>query len=242
MLIKLLVLFCSLNAAAEGDTAAWLTLDYTYTDFKYTEPGLMSEHGRFAGVRGEVGFFLFSALGLSAGGEYQDGHTDYDGATFGGTPVKVITNDYIRRTEYLAHIMYGNFLISAGIAERYWYNGLQISYRRRTKYNYNPVYVSYRSGPVYMRLEYDVWGKGWNKSHMSDVNPAANDVEFKLGKGQGQGAEIGLLLPGRFTTRVFVNYHEWKVKQSDIQSDGTQNLIEPENNTKELKVGLGLMF
>lgn len=202
----------------------------------------MTETARFAGVRAQVGLNLFGGLGISYGGEYQDGHTDYDGATFSGTPVKTITNDYIRHTETLIHFASGSAAFAAGLAERYWYNDLVISYRRRTKYNYIPLYFTYRAAQVYVRAEHDIWQKGWNKSHMSDVNASAHDVEFTLGDGSGLGLEIGYIVPGMLTTRVFVAYHKWDVKESDVQSDGTQNLIEPKNNTTEIKAGIGLAF
>lgn len=230
------------NARAEDGARHWLNIDYTYTDLTYKEPGAMSEHGRLAGIRGEFGMYLFSNFGVSAGGEYQDGNLDYDGATFSGTPVKQITNDYFRKTEILAHIAYMPMVLSVGVAQRYWYNDLVISYRRRTRYDYTPIYLTYRSDNFYIRYEHDLWKKGWNKSHMSDVNASANDVEFTLGNGTGYGAEIGYLIPGWIITRVFLAYHKWSVKESDVQSDGTQNLIEPNNNTTEIKVGLGLSF
>ncbi len=226
-----------------GSPPYWLNLDYTYTDFAYKEPGYMNEKGRLAGIRGEVGINFFGMLGVSAGGEYQDGHLNYDGSTFSGTPVKQVTKDYVRRTEYLAHFFYGPMTLSAGMAERYWFDDLVISYRRRTRYNYIPVYLSYRMDAVYLKFEHDIWQKGWNKSHMSDVNASARDVEFTLGTGTGMGVELGyLLFAGTVATRIFVAYHKWDVKESDVQSDGTQNLIEPKNNTTEIKVGLGLGF
>lgn len=245
MPIKTLVwlsILLSSPAWAQEVNRFWLSADYTYTDFKYKEPGVMSEHARFAGIRGEVGVNLFGGLGVSAGGEYADGHTDYDGATFSGTPVKTITNDYLRQTQFLAHYTMGAMVFSAGQAERYWYNDLVISYRRRTRYNYIPLYFTYRGGPVYFRVEHDIWQKGWNKSHMHDVSAASNDVEFKLGDGKGYGAEIGYVIQGPISTRIFLAYHKWDVKESDIQWDGTQYLIEPKNNTTEVKLGLGIMF
>lgn len=239
-----LILRTPLSLALEGGAPPyWLNLDYTYTDLVYKEPGLMNEKGRLAGIRGEVGLNLLGLMGVSAGGEYQDGNLYYDGSTFGGTPVKQVTKDYIRRTEFLGHFFYGPVTISAGLAERYWLNDLVISYRRRTRYNYIPVYFTYRMNFMYLKLEHDIWQKGWNKSHMSDVNASARDVEFKLGTGTGFGVELGYLIPaGSVTTRVFLAYHKWDVKESDIQNDGTQNLIEPKNNTTEIKVGLGLGF
>lgn len=249
MVLRILVLvFFSLQgsiaaALAGGPPPYWLNLDYTYTDIVYKEPGLMNEKGRLAGVRGEVGINFLGVMGISAGGEYQDGNLYYDGSTFSGTPVKQVTKDYFRRTEFLAHILYGSMTLSAGLAERYWFNDLVVSYRRRTRYNYIPVYFTYRLSSVYLKMEHDVWQKGWNKSHMSDVNASARDVEFELGKGTGMGVELGyLLLSGSMATRIFVAYHKWDVNPSNVQNDGTQNLIEPKNSTTEIKVGLGLAF
>lgn len=228
-------------AWAEGGIF-WLSADYTYTDLTYKEPGYMTEKGRLAGIRGELGVHLFGGFGLSYGGEYMDGHLDYDGSTFSGAQAKVITNDYIRQTQGLAHLIYGPVVIAAGMAQRYWYNDLVVSYRRRTRYDYIPVYFTYRTAQVYVKIEHDIWRKGWNKSHMSDVNPAASDVEFKLGNGAGFGFEVGYVIQGMVTTRVFAAYHKWDIGESDVQSDGTQNLIEPKNNTTEIKAGIGLVF
>lgn len=240
----LLMLEPSISFAVDGaNNSHWLNLDYTYTDLVYKEPGAMSERGKLAGVRGEVGLNLFGYIAVSAGGEYQDGNLYYDGSTFGGTPVKQVTKDYFRRTEFLAHAFYGPVSLSAGVAERYWFDDLVISYRRRTRYNYMPVYVTYRMETIYLKIEQDIWQKGWNKSHMHDVNASAHDVEFTLGKGTGMGAELGYMFPsGTMVSRVFIAYHKWDVKQSDVQNDGTQNLIEPKNNTTEVKVGIGLGF
>jgi hypothetical protein len=227
---------------AQGGNRFWLSTDYTFTDFKYKQTGHMNENARFAGIRGEIGVNLFGSFAVSAGGEYADGHSNYDGATLGGASIKTVTKDYVRQTQWLGHITFGSMVVSSGIAERYWYNDLVVSYRRRTRYNYIPVFFSYRAGPIYFKAEHDFWQKGWNKTHRSDVSAAAQDVEFKLGQGTGMGAEIGYVIPGAIHTRIFVAYHKWDVKESDSQSDGTQSLVEPASNTTEVKAGIGFAF
>ena len=165
----------------------------------------------------------------------------YDGSTFGGTPVKTYTNDYIRDTGILAHGIFGSFIISYGVAQRYWYNDLSISYRRRTRYDYQPLMMTYVQNNLYLRFETDMAIKGWNKSHMSDVSASRHDVEFDLGTGSGSGIEIGIFLPGQlFATHVYLSYHKWAFKASNAVSDGVDNLIEPENNTQTVQVGLGI--
>lgn len=242
-LVWLSLVLCTVPAWAVDGGRHWLNLDFTYTELTYKEPGLLTEKGRLAGVRGEFGFFLFSNLGVSAGGEYQDGNLDYEGPSATATiPMKEITNDYFRRTEILGHLALSGFVLSSGVAQRYWYNDLVTSYRRRTRYEYIPVYLTYRMQNFYIRYEQDIWKKGWNKRQVSDVNPAASDVEFNLGKGNGYGAELGIVIPGWVASRIFVAWHKWTVKESDVQNDGTQNLTEPDNNTTEIKGGLGFSF
>lgn len=236
--------FTAFPALAQEARGTWLDLAYTYNDFIYKEPGVMSERGALAGVRGELGFNIMNWFSLSLGGDYQDGNMNYDGATFGGTPVKQVTKDYVRELRGLIHFDYGPMALAVGVGERYWFNDLVVSYRRRTRYNYTPIMITYRSPAYYLKIEKYIWQKGWNKSHMSDVNPAARDVEFKLGDGDGMAVEVGYRLPnaGAISTQVFFKYTTWSVKESDIQNDGTQNLIEPKNNSTILQAGIGLIF
>jgi hypothetical protein len=221
----------------------WLQLDYTYSDLNYKEPQ-MSEKAQLAGIRGEAGFNFGGLFALSAGGEYQDGHTNYDGATFTGTPVKQVTNDYLRDTRLMLHLVYMPVVFSAGIGERYWYNNLVVSYRRRTDYKYTPLVVSYSTGGMYIRFEQDLWTKGTNTSQMHDVNAAAHDVQFTLGTGTGMAVEVGYFIPNAMAgaTHLYVRYQHWSVKQSDVQNDGTQNLMEPDNNSTTIQAGIGLQF
>ena len=216
--------------------------DYTFNDFTYKEPGVRKMHGRLAGVRGEFGLNLFAGLGVSVGGEYADGHLNFTELTPGASARTRLTHDYFRQTQGLIHFVYGSMVVAAGMAERYWYNHLEDSNRRRTRYNYTPIFFTYRAGPIYLKLEHDIWNKGWHKSHMSDVNPVATDIEFKLGKGTGSGAELGYRIAGMVTSRIFISYHKWDVKDSDVQSDGTQNYIESKNSVTEIKGGIGLAF
>lgn len=228
---------------AQYQGANWLHIDYTYMDMTYKEPDVMSEKGRLPGVRAELGLSLMPGLAISAGGEYYDGHLNYDGATFGGTPVKQVTNDYVRDLRALVHLMWAPFVLSAGVGDRYWFDDLVISYRRRTQYQYTPIILTYNMGGIYLSAETDLWGKGTNKSHMSDVNPAHSDVSFKLGKGSGLGFEAGMFIPSALgATRVFLRYHKWNVEQSDVQNDGVNNLVEPKNETTTVTAGIGLAF
>lgn len=238
----------SANVFAEGLGSSssgliQVSADYLYANLVYKEPGVMKESGRFPGVRGEAKLNLFESIGFSAGGSYLDGHLFYEGATFGGTPVTQTTRDYVRDLRYLAHLRYEGSYLKFGYAERLWHNDLIISYVRVTKYNYYPIIIGSQMGPFYTQAEYRIWSKGKNISTMSRVNASAHDVEFTQDKGEGYALEVGATYPfGDFQARVFLAYDHWSVKASDVQNDGTQNLIEPENNTTTCIFGMGLSF
>lgn len=229
--------------AQQGGSSAWLSVDYTYSDLTYKEPTI-DEKGRLAGIRGELGLGLTSWLGISVGGEYQDGNLNYDGSTFGGAAVKQVTKDYIRDTRAMLHWLGGPAILSAGIGQREWYDDLVVSYRRRTTYNYYPITLTLNRDNVYVKFENDVWNKGHNKSYMHDVNAAEKDVEFTQSSGSGYGLEIGYAVAtaDRFISRVFISYHRFDVGDSDVQNDNVYNLQEPKNNMVTIQGGIGFLF
>lgn len=232
--------FCQAQQTGRG---AWLNVDYTYTDLTYKQE-LMIENGRLAGVRGDLGFDLASFMGIGVGGSYQDGNLGHKGTTLTGTTLNGLTKDYIRETHALLHLYYGQAVISAGMAEREWYNDLVASNRRRTTYKYYPVSLTFHRRMLYVKAETLIWAKGKNKSYMSDVSALQKDVEFTQDSGSGYGVELGLLIPTAMgaRTRIYVAYQRWEVKDSDTQFDGVYYLKEPKNNTTILQAGIGLSF
>lgn len=233
----------SLVHAQHEGSGAWLNVDYTYSAIDYKEPSLL-EKGRYAGVRGEIGFDLTSFVGLSVGGEYRDGNFNYDGATLTGSTIQVLSRDYIRDVRAMMHLFYGPVVIAGGVAEREWYENITGAYRRRETYGYFPATLTLYRDAVYVKVEYDLWSKGKNKSYMSDVGATEKDVEFAQSSGSGYGAEVGLMIPSamHFQTRVFVAYHRWDVKDSDAQFDGVYTLVQPRSTTTTLEGGVGLSF
>lgn len=234
----------SSQAAQQGGGPLWLNAAYTYNDITYKESA-MEEKGRMGGVQGELGLRLFNTFAVSAGGQYMDGHLNYDGSTFAGDPIRTVTKDQIRDLRAMGHLYIGSVVLSAGMAQRYWYNDLVISYRRRTWYDYTPVMLTlFATNSIYLRFEHDIWRGGRNKSHMSDTSSSRKDVEFKQKSGSGMGGELGYIMPNAngISTRIFVSYHKWSVKASDVKNDGVDNLVEPENETITLQAGVGLSF
>jgi hypothetical protein len=237
----ILLTFTSLAHAQRNPGSAWLSLDYTYTNLTYKEPAL-TDMGNLAGVRGELGIGLSSTLGLSVGGEYQDGNLNYDGATLTGAQIQQVSKDWMHDLRGLLHVFMGPLVLSGGIGQREWYENLVVAYRRREVYNYYPMALTFYQQAVYIRLEYDLWKNGTNKSYMSDSG--ANDVLFHQGGGSGYGLEIGYLIPTaiKFFNRVYLSYHRWDVSDSDAQSDGVASLTQPKNNTVTIQGGLGFSF
>jgi hypothetical protein len=232
----------SLSASADAPPL-WLKLAGTYTDLAYKE-SKMNEKGQLSGVSGELGMALFGTLGVSAGGEYMSGSPQYSGETLDGTSIHALTKDYVRDLRVLGHMFLGPIVISGGVGQRYWYEDLVTSYRRSTQYDYYPVFVTYHYRYFYVRGETDLWKGGKSTAFMSDTSRLRKDVHFKQSKGSGFGAELGCMIPtaAGLAARVFIAYHSWDIKASDVQNDGVDNLVEPDNTTTTLQLGIGLNF
>jgi hypothetical protein len=248
MRIRALIFLCLSFATAHAHAQhqgqnLWLNVDYTYTDFTYTEPS-MSEKGRLGGIRGDLGVGLFDNFGVSIGGQYQDGNLNYDGATFNATAVKQVTKDYLRETYALANIMMGPATLSGGVGQREWFDDVPGSYRRREIYNYYPVAMTVSRDGFYFKVENILWKSGKNKSYMHDVSASEKDTEFNQGSGTMYGAEIGYLIPTQdhFASHIYASYRRWDIDASDTQNDGVLSLQVPKNTTVTIQVGLGLSF
>jgi hypothetical protein len=240
-LISVLALF-GFSASAEWEETRWLQVAYTYTDFTFKDASL-SQKGQLAGIRGEAGIHLFGNVAASIGGEYQDGHLNADGNSLSGGAVHSITGDYIRDTRMLAHALFNSFVVSTGLAQRYWYNNLGSgAYRQRTRFDYLPVLVTYHSNLLYVRAERDFVRRGRSLAQMSDQNPAARDVDFSLG-GSSISLEVGYMLySAKANTHVFAKYQTWNAEASDAQNDGVQTLSRPGSTTTLLQIGIGFQI
>lgn len=218
-------------------------LDLQYLRKSYEEPSVMTEKGQFTVFRGEAFWWYFGDYGGSIGGYYTDGNMNYNGATFGGTPVQVVTKDYIFEYFLKVHARIPNWEFSLGYAHRVWHNDLVISYTRKTKYTYYPLSVTYKYEPFFVRLEYRIWGEGKNLSTMSRVNASARDVTFTQNSGSGYVLEVGAQYPwGPMQVKTYLALDLWYVDDSDIQNDNTQNLIEPGNSTESIILGVGFIY
>ncbi|MCX7634764.1 MAG: hypothetical protein N2Z74_03355, partial [Syntrophales bacterium] len=125
---------------------------------------------------------------------------------------------------------------------------------RESNYFYSPVglEVAWTTSPDWslgLYGEYDVFWGGQQKSYLSDVNAGYNDVENRQGSGYG-------LKGGFFVRRHFDNLyalilepyvHYWDVSRSDVsivtyRGKPVTYGVEPDNNTLEVGLKLGLFF
>jgi len=221
----------------------WYSLSYIYDDFRYEEPGAMKETGPLPGLHGDFGINMMPWLTLGGGFQYVSGNLTYDGATFGGTPVTTLTKDRNWHINMRVYFFADPIEFSIGWARRYLYNNLVVSYRREETYNFIPIALTYKFQPFYATYEYRNFVSGENLTHMSDVSSAQRDVKFKQDTGSGFSLEFGYIIPAQpVSTKVFLRYDYWHVAQSDIQNDNTQNLVEPDNNTREIFLGIGVIY
>ncbi len=229
-----------------GAPGLWLKAAYTYSNFTYKEVKA-EQKGTLPGVQGELGLGLLGNLAISAGGQYQDDQMHFKGTSLTGDEVYGIANNQVSDLRGLAHLFYGPLIVSGGVGQRYWYNDLETAYRQRTTYNYIPVLVTLHTRSVYIKGEYDIWRGGTSKVHLSDLDSARQDIDFKQRKGGGLGVELGIIMPNALgmATTVFVSYHKWTIEASDKATGGTDadnELTLAASTTTIIQGGIGLNF
>lgn len=222
--------------------STWLNMEYTYTDFTYKE-GDFREVARLAGIRGELGLF-YGGMGVSAGGEYQDGMMDFSGTTYTGATGNLISKNYIRDTRLLAHYYIETMIISLGLAQREWYNNLVGEYHRRQTLNYYPVIVTLAAGNAYFKLEYDAAMKGKLGVSMGETGGGARDIDFTQDGGSGFMVEAGLTgaTSGKFFYRIFASYRRLLIDAGGSLSDGVHMVYANRGTMDLVSGGLGLSF
>jgi hypothetical protein len=254
-----LVWAASAGGAWAADPAATTRHDFSIgaelNAFAYEESGIDLE-GPMYGVVGRYAFH--HARGLMAGVEasYTYGETEYDGQTWGGTPVKEDSEDYIFEWRGLVGWDFRvdpNFSVTpyTGFGARYWNNDVEGrgSYERETAYAYSPLGVVMNVAvgggwKLAFTFEYDLFWGGTNESHLSDVDPGFNDPEFEQEDGYGLRGAFAFGHE-RFSVEAFASY--WDIEESDpefITAYGrpVTLAVEPDNETKVFGVRAFLTF
>ena len=199
-------------------------------------------------------------FGLSI--EYAAGELDYDGSTWGGTPVSANTEDYILEFRSLigGNIHKGRSKITPfiGFGVRYWNDTIKGSggYEREILYYYSPIgvkTVSPLSDSWFWSLnaEYDLFWKGQVKSHLSDADPGFNDPEVNQSFGDGFGIRFSLQFKNKisekFSWYIEPFFRYWDVGESDTAILALNGVpiglvYEPDNNTTSYGLYIGFKF
>ena len=126
-------------------------------------------------------------------------------------------------------------------------------YERESNYLYSPVGVEgifskWQGWKLGFSAEYDIFWRGWQKSHLSDANRNFGDVSNTQDSGYGIRGSLKLQKTGEvidFIVEPFIRY--WQIdrsKDSDVTYSGVivGYGYEPKNNTTESGVKVGVKF
>jgi len=229
--------------------------------FKYKEPGVMEDQGIFYGMHfGCTSRDWVSTSSLNGGsvfkaeGRFAFGRVDYDGALSDGTPAKLNgINDFVFEGRLLlgADMLFSDILgtLYSGVGYRYLNDDTSFDpygYERESNYLYIPL-----GGEIYANLKADwYWGAGieldylaWGmqRSHRSDIG--RDDVDNRQNSGYGYRASVRFEHKSKkavFAIEPFYRY--WDIDDSEIEYDGYEYGLEPDNSTKEIGVQLFWIF
>ncbi|MCQ9208912.1 MAG: hypothetical protein NG712_06010 [Omnitrophica bacterium] len=256
MLIILFILLGIMDARAEDvfTEHSWdLGTEISY--IKYEEPDVMEEKGAMYGIVGSYtsyGAFMSRYFMLKLEGKASWGQVDYENS---GTLDSI--DDYMLEFRGLfgrsCSVLDGTTIIPyLGFGYRYLNDDLTgttstgaVGYERESNYYYSPIGIEalttlendWSMGIV---LEYDIFWKGIQKSHLSDVNSSFNDLENDQNKGYGIRGSIKFQKISEevdFTIEPFIRY--WNIEKSEEETVTFAGAIfgygyEPKNNSMEI--------
>ena len=126
-------------------------------------------------------------------------------------------------------------------------------YERESHYLYSPVGASYGGAlgggwKVGLSLEYDIFWKGTQKSHLEDVSPSFNMLSNDQTRGYGARGSVKFQKVGELMDWVIEPYLRWwDIQDSDSTNVTFQNVIvgtgfEPANETLEVGGDIRIQF
>lgn len=225
---------------------------------KYKEPKLMEEKGMMYGITGS--YTYYNKFMLKAEGSFSYGQVDYRNS---GTLDNI--DDYILEFRGLGGYDFSVFKASTltpymGIGYRYLNDDMRgvtsigaHGYQRESNYLYSPIGIEIitplkNDWSIGATIEYDLFLKGMQKSHLNDAVASLSDIDNDQNDGYGIRGSVKLQKKVKnldFVIEPFVRY--WNIKKSEetvITYSGT--IIgygyEPKNNSLEIGCKLGIKF
>lgn len=264
--ICLVVSLAGIVSAEPSEHRPW-ELGLEVSHISYDEPGVMEEEGIMVGILGSYTYRNkphrnINSWALKGEGRFSYGQVDYDGRLSDGTAYTIDDiDDYM--LEFRGLVGYDFALREKytltpyfGFGYRYLNDDLAsdpAGYERESNYYYSPIGVEaltdLRNGwTIGLAIEYDLFWKGLQKSHLSDAVATLNDVENDQKDGYGIRGSV------RFQKRTekvdwviepFVRY--WDIDESEeaaVTLSGTVigTGVEPKNNSTEAGVRFAARF
>lgn len=236
---------------------------YELSSLHYSEPGVMDEDGLLHGIRGAYTVHESNSIMWRIGGRFSLGSLDYDGKTWGGTPLTMDTDDFILSMRGLlgrdCTMKKSVVTPFVGLGYRYWNNdssGTVGGYEREIKYWYSPIGIetasSTRGNWIWgLQAEYDLFWGGKVTSHLSDAIAGLSDTDNNQDFGDGYGLRGSLYfkrpknVDWPICIEVFIRY--WDIEKSDITPLTYYGWLtgygfEPANDTTEYGVRLSMQW
>ncbi len=227
------------------------------SNITYKEPDYMEESGNMLGIIGSYIYHNDVMLGIE--GVFKYGQVDYEGRLQNGTSFSTNNiDDYIVEIRSLGGY---DFEVSAtiitpyvGLGYRYLFDGMgavyEYGYDRESTYLYSPIGIvtstTLQNGwSLGVTLEYDIFWKGVQKSHMSDLNYGYNDIKQDQDSGYGVRGSIKFQ-KAQFLIEPFVKY--WSIDDSDVSTlllhgyPTGKRYFEPKNNSTEIGLKISWQF
>jgi hypothetical protein len=236
------------------------TLGAEISNIKYKEPN-MEEKGMMYGVVGSYAYHINKVM-LKAEGKLAYGQEDYDGVTWGGTPL-TLSGIPAYMLELRGLLGY-DFTVKAititpnlGIGYRWLQDNSQnkysAGYKRESNYFYIPISMeavaNLGSGwSLGANVEYDRFLWGIQKTYLSDVDPGNNDIENRQTSGYGFRGSISIAKKYEkvgFIIEPYIRY--WNINDSEIEPITYYGTIvnygiEPNNTSTEIGCKLAVTF
>ena len=238
-----------------------ISMEYGYHE--YQEPGVMEETGMLQGFVGSYIYHNDNGLMADISLRIGYGELEYDGRTWGGTPLRMDTENGVLELRGLVgydHELNGDRFITpfVGIGYRYLNNDTNYAggYEREIEYLYVPIGIStdspltgdWRWG---VNMEYDLFLGGRVYSYLGNVHPAYNTLENDQDFMDGYGARFSLNFEKEISDNLslsiepFVRY--WNIEDSNVSIltvYGTPVAYgyEPKNDTTTYGLRIGFIL